>query len=125
MNLLQKIASLFIEDPPISSRVRRLPTGPRRTAFLWEERKWRPSGNTLHGYYRTRRGAFKGRIEKYNSSSPQFYIIKPPRALLSGPHGGCFIERGSDQFWVHFNKKPKHLDAGILHLERMLLEASQ
>lgn len=103
---------------------RRSGQGKRHTRQFHEEQGWRLRGNALHGYYRTRYGAFKGRIENAFGKKPKYFLIKPPGALLDGPHGACFQEKGKDTFEVHWiaGRRPKDVNAGIMRLEHYLLE---
>ena len=95
----------------------------RNTQPLYEERGWKLRGDTLHGWYRTRFGAFEGRIDQPFSKHARYWIIRPPEQLLSGPHSGCFFDRGQDRFEIHFSTKPPDANAGILCMEHTLMEA--
>lgn len=95
---------------------------PRNTQQLFEERGWTLRGRALKGYYRTRFGAFKGRIEKA-LSRPVFYIIDPPRELLHGDHSACFTEVRREEFRIHWSCKPIDCNMGILFMERCITEA--
>lgn len=80
----------------------------------WPDAQW-------VGYYRTRFGSFKGKVESL--SSPCFYIHNPPEALRRHSHWACFSDRGSGWYRVHFRKMPKELDSGLMCILRMLTEA--
>jgi len=95
---------------------------PRNTQQLYEERGWRRDGATLRGYYRTRYGAFEGRIQSA-FRNPTYFIIRPPRPLLNGPHSACFTEVSKDEFRVHWSRKPTDVNAGILWMEHHIVEA--
>lgn len=130
MGLMSMLRSLLVDPPAAPRTVRHVRPAAshadredRRTAYLWQDRGWIRNRDTLTGYYRTRRGAFRGRITGCDGSA-KYYVTKPPKKLLSGPHGACFRERGGDEFLIHFNTKPKHPDQGILYVEQLLLEAS-
>lgn len=95
----------------------------RNTQPFYVERGWQLRGNTLHGWYRTRRGAVEGRIERAFGDGARYFIINPPQKLLTGEHSSCFHQRGENRFEVHFSKKPADLTGGIMELERLLFEA--
>lgn len=95
----------------------------RNTQALYEERGWRLRDNVLHGWCRTRRGAFQARIDGPFDASPRYSLINPPKQLLDGPHGGCFRQKEANRFEVHWNTKPADVNAGILQLEHILFEA--
>ena len=76
----------------------------------------------LKGFYRTPYGSFEGEIA-LNGSSPSFYIINPPEQLKNHSHWVCFSYRGQGRYWIHFSRRPKDVDSGILQIERMLNEA--
>ena len=95
----------------------------RNTRQLYQERGWRRRGDSLHGYYRTARGAFKGRIDNPLSKKPKFFIIKPPQEVLDGDHGPCFVDRGGNTFVIHFYPRPKDVNTGIIRVEHCILES--
>lgn len=97
----------------------------RNTIPLYKERGWRKSGERLVGYYRTQHGAYRGRIEKPFSKKPIFFICKPPRELLNGPHGPCFSEIAKNTFAIHWSRKPQDLNLGIMRIEQTITEALQ
>ena len=92
---------------------------------LYEERGWVRSKGELRGWYRTRFGAFAGRIEEPFSRSPVFFIEKPPPEVFTGPHGPCFMQRSRREFFVHFAPAPTTPDGGILLIEAHIREALQ
>lgn len=77
------------------------------------ERQW-------EGYYRTRYGSYKGKIER--SSSPKFYIHNPPEPLRQH-HWACFTELPGGWYSAHFKKLPKDADSGVMAIERLINEA--
>lgn len=107
--------------PPLTS-----PAGMRLVArnskMFHEERGWQLRGKVLHGWYRTRYGSFKGRIENPFSKVPKYFIIKPPAELLGGSHGACFTQIAKDVFSIHWAKKPDTIDTGIRRIEHTLYE---
>ena len=76
---------------------------------------------TWHGYYRTRHGSFKGRIEASNPS--RFYFQHPPKGLSRHSHRACFHALDNGWYSIHFSTMPRDLDSGVLLLERILHES--
>ncbi len=117
----------LVSSSPRTTRVRG-PNGrfvvqvPRNTKQLYEERGWNLRGIELSGYYRTRFGAFKGRIDRA-LSRPVFFIVDPPSELIRGPHSACFTEVGRKEFRIHWSSKPIDCNTGILYMERCISEA--
>ncbi len=90
----------------------------------WQEQRWRLDGDVLSGYYRTYRGSYEGAIKLFQSGLHKYFIINPPRELAKHPHAPCFIYQGQDGlYWVHFNLRPKNVDAGIIVIETILRES--
>lgn len=91
---------------------------------LWQERAWKKNGNILSGAYRTRRGGFFGEIILRGGDAgnfPSFYVIAPPKGVLTSPHSACYRHRGGSRYWVHFNRAAS-VDAGIAELEAQLTQ---
>lgn len=110
--------------PPVAVvNGRRAVRVPRNTRPLYEERGWRRNGSKLSGYFRTRSGSTQGRIEDPDGPKPEYFIIDPPPALLRGPHGACFQQRDKHTFYIHWNRRPSDVNAGILRIEQYLIEA--
>ncbi|MCC6678638.1 MAG: hypothetical protein IT436_16005 [Phycisphaerales bacterium] len=95
----------------------------RHSQPLWEERGWRQEGQRLAGWYRTRYGSYAGDINDAFGREPEYYIIKPPKALLNGPHGACFWQKGRHRYFVHWSQRPDSVNTGILRIEHALQEA--
>ena len=89
----------------------------------WEIKGWRADGNELRGWYQVKEGRAQGLIRQYQSRRPEFFIIKPPRALKNHSHWACFGSRGSDRYAIHFSPAPPNPDAGIREVEKVLAEA--
>lgn len=88
--------------------------------LLWEQRKWTPTGNNLHGYFRVKGiGAVKGEIHNYRSREPHFFVINPPEIYS---HRECFHPKGNGRWWIHFNRLPG-VDAGIFAVEAIMADA--
>lgn len=147
MDLLKEIFHAFLRElgkshrpsPPLEdarpheqpSRGRPLVAGPRRpgsvvigpdTRPLWQIRGWQRNGQTFTGAYRTPRGSFLGKIE-LKWGQPSFFILNPPAAILTGPHGACFRRREQGWYWVHFGKESKEIDSGLVAIEVLLHKA--
>jgi hypothetical protein len=91
-----------------------------------EEQHWSRTGTgpgaRWDGFYRTRSGSYRGKIEC--SSPPKFYVKEPPEGLSHHKHRPCFTDLKSGGWWsVHFRTQPKDLDSGVMELERILYEA--
>jgi hypothetical protein len=88
---------------------------------------WEFSGGkepTWHGYYRSKYGSFKGRVE--NLADPKFYIHipHPPSQLRKHQHWICYHEQKERSwYWVHLSPVPRDIDSGILAIERNLNHA--
>src|SRR5438270_729659 len=90
------------------------------------ERGWRKTGSfpsqEYLGYYRCPYGSWKGRVLA-STSSPRYYLYKPPEALkLKHPHSACFSSQGDGWFSVHFRTIPRDIDSGVIAIERILTE---
>jgi hypothetical protein len=92
---------------------------------LWKERNWSKQGNTYKGYFRTRYGSYQGEILERGSGFIQFFITNPPTCLARHSHSQCFFHRKGNTYEVHFSKKAKTPDEGIIAIERILREAHQ
>jgi hypothetical protein len=89
---------------------------------LWETRCWRQRGRWLVGAFRTPLGSVAGEIFT-EGEIPEFYIINPPKALLSGGHGACFRWRRPGRYFVHFASFSPDIDAGIVAVEKLIVAA--
>ena len=89
----------------------------------WETKRWKLKGDRLIGFYRTPYGSYEGYIKEPKSERPEFFIINPPNELRSHPHARCFQRREEGHYAVHFYPAPSCPDAGILEVERVLVEA--
>lgn len=89
---------------------------------LWQERRWRQNGNLYEGYYRTPYGSFRGRIVYRFSGYFDYYILDPPACLQNHSHARCFIRKG-DVYEIHFSRRGRTIDDGLMEVERILTEA--
>lgn len=131
-NLFKMLAKLLRTQPgPVTVTIPRRPivtgNGIHVTANrtpLWQLRGWIRKGPKLTGAYRVPgRGAVAGEIEP-DGRYPNFYVINPPQALLTGPHGPCFRPRGAGRYWVHFsNTASGDLDSMLVAVERLIADA--
>ena len=92
----------------------------------WRRTGW--SDSKLTGYYRTRHGSFKGRVEHLSSTKPSFYIYCPHgeklhEALSRHSHWTCFHNRGNHWYYIHFSQVPRELDSAYLTIKRIINEA--
>lgn len=93
----------------------------------WRQQGWQRSrlgfspGYT--GYYRTPHGSFRGEIKESYSGNHEFFIIKPPRQMKKHPHWVCFTHQGNGRYLIHFSKRPRDIDSGIVAIERMIRES--
>ena len=90
---------------------------------LWKERKWNRKNNNYSGFYRTRYGSYQGNINELAPGFIKFYIFSPPSCLSRHSHYACFFPRGGNKYEVHFSKKAKNVDEGIMAIEKILAEA--
>ncbi len=108
--------------PPLPG-TRRSVVVSRDSRPLFEERGWLRRSGMLVGRFHTPRGSFCGRIEDPWSKDPRYFVLNPPTAVLSGPHGPCFRPSGPGLYAVHWNHRPRTLDAGIAAIERLITES--
>jgi hypothetical protein len=118
MPILSPVKKLF----PLKRRV----TVARSRKSLLEERGWQKAGfgpfARWEGYYRTRFGSYKGKIEF--SYPPKFFVKDPPEGLAQHEHRACFTDLNNGGWRsVHFRVQPKDLDSGVVKIERILDEA--
>lgn len=104
---------------PVHRKVK--PTRPSVPPYI--EWGWRRDGADLCGHYRTKHHAYEGRIENAFSQEPQYYIVRPPKELLSGPNKSCFRRKKKHSYWVHWHSSPVHITEGILAIERAIHHA--
>ena len=132
MGLINLFEALFGEGKPAKSLPQRQPSPRpsraqagrvRNTRQFYEERGWQLRGRSLHGWFRTRHGAFRGQVDNPFSASPIYSLFDPPQKLIDGPHGPCFRQKDQNRFEIHWNSKPSDVNAGILQIEHTLLEA--
>lgn len=88
----------------------------------WVIRGWRRVGNTLEGAYRTSSGSFAGEIKLDRAGRATFFIINPPKQVLTGAHRPCFRGRGGGRFWVHLSRG-WDVDGGIIAIEAIIADA--
>ena len=93
----------------------------RGSQELYEEKGWKLKRGALHGYFRTKQRAFKGKVEN-PFSKLEFFIWNPPYEVLEGKHGACFQENGREKYCIHFSPVPEDVNAGILKVEHCLRE---
>ena len=89
----------------------------------WQQRHWSRRNGEYRGYYRTRFGAWEGRAVCHSPRRVQFFIIEPPRELLSGPHHLCFRRAGRKLYKIHMATGRTELNSGIVAIEKTLEES--
>jgi hypothetical protein len=99
-----------------------------RKSYL-AERGWVLTGSGAderwEGYYRTRFGSYKGKIEP-GCYPPKFYVKDPPEGLAKHKHWACFTDlKNGGWRSVHFRILPKDIASGVIGIERILHEAFQ
>jgi hypothetical protein len=83
------------------------------------EKNWIGNSNEYEGYYRTKHGAWRGKIIR-GIDSWEFYICNPPQSVLYGEHEACFKPEGDGWYWIHWQSEPKNLSDGIMAVERLI-----
>jgi|GEM_PF-3756975 len=95
----------------------------RQPKSVLQTRGWRRKGNTWYGYYRTPAAAYRGQIVRRFGNWHHFYIWDPPAGLSNHPKRPCFVKVKDDgMIAVHFAKKGKTIDDGILEIERIMID---
>lgn len=95
----------------------------RSQAPYWREQGWQESPSAFKGFYRTPCGEFRGEIKKGFGHNHEYYIVNPPSELRRHPHWVCFLHRGNGRYLLHFSRRPKDVDSGIMAMERMIRES--
>ena len=75
------------------------------------------------GYYRTPYGSYSGEIRGEDGEGLYYFILNPPKQLRDHRHWVCFTYQGRGRYHVHFTKKPKDIDSGIVEMERLIRES--
>ncbi len=127
MGMLTKILSMLAPQKNVRCVIKTRSKSTVKRCFvpLWEERKWCKHGNEYSGYYRTPFGSHQGKIVEQFRGSFQFYIIKPPHEVFLHSHSVCFFPRKGNTYEIHFSKKAKTPDDGIMAIEKILYDAYQ
>jgi len=110
-------------DVKVSRRITAKRPVKRQFPQLWKERQWRKVGEKYFGYYRTSYGSYQGEIDTAALGFIRYYILNPPNCLSEHSHYACFIPRGGNKYEVHFNRRAKKVDEGIMAIEKILTEA--
>ena len=115
-------------------RVRAAPTNivAHDNTPLHVKRGWRREpGNVLRaeyrGYYRTKHGAWKGKIRRRGDIF-RVYILNPPiRELKNHSRGICFYIRENGWYEIELALQPKdrRIDGVIFSIERIIYESFQ
>jgi hypothetical protein len=92
---------------------------------LYVKRGWAKNGNTYHGYYRTRYGAFRGEITRRGDKFI-VYIFKPPvEQIKKHSRWPCFHQEKNDKWRIALARNPNDGDisAIIIYVERIIIES--
>lgn len=98
----------------------------------WRQQGWQRTvldySPGYKGYYRTPYGSYPGEIKGEDGEEHQFFILKPPEQLMDHPHWICLTYQGEDlqgnkRYYIHFRRKPRDIDSGIITIERMIRES--
>jgi hypothetical protein len=115
-------APMFLKR--LVTRTRPIPVKRSTATYMtqqgWQRHNWFGIPE-WRGYYRTRFGSFKGKIEP--STPPKLYIHNPPAALRRHSHWPCFTPRNDGWYSIHFSIVPTDWDSAILTIERLLHES--
>jgi hypothetical protein len=91
----------------------------------WQDQGWSLRRRKMEGYFRTHYGSFRGVIELSRIGKHRYYMFNPPTEMQRHSHWGCFLYRPNGAYWVHFNREPKNVDAGILAIEQIIRESME
>ena len=97
--------------------------GSGRCENYWKEQGWVLKGDLMEGHYRTIFVSVKGFIRIFHSGKHQFYILAPPNELRYHAHWPCFVHKGENIYWIHFDIEPDCVDTGIITIEKIIREA--
>ena len=103
---------------PGYSRNNRTVISPQIKSYL-REKKWVGNGTKYEGYYRTKNGAWRGKIVR-GINSWEFHICNPPQSVLYGEHEACFRPEGNGWYWIHWQCEPGNLSDGIMAVEGLV-----
>jgi hypothetical protein len=102
----------------------------RKSDCYWKEMGWRISylrslfyrRKVYVGTYKTEYVGFRGEVVE-----DKFYIFKPSREILRGPHGVCFTPvksfLNSQKYSIHLSPEPGDVNSGIATVERTIIES--
>jgi hypothetical protein len=92
---------------------------------LYVKRGWAKNGNTYHGYYRTRYGAFRGEITRRGDKFNVFIFKPPVEQIKKHSRWPCFHQGKNDQWRIALAKNPTDGDisAIIFYVERIIIES--
>lgn len=125
-----------VSSRPVSASLRELisravrGSGPtvtiqRRIIPYWQERGWVREGDDYRGNYQTNFAAFCGYATEGRSGHLEFYLYAPSQQIRRHSHWTCFVDRGSNWYFVHMGRQPRDLSSGIIAIERLISEAYQ
>lgn len=95
------------------------------TTELWRRQNWVKKGNCYEGWYRTRFGAWQGRIERRGDIFKPTIFDPPVQQLKKHPRWVCF-GRIKGKWWrIHLAINPagQDVDSVLFNVERILDES--
>lgn len=130
---LQQIASPpSTTPPPVPAQMKTFPRARRLAPPIivrrdsrpyWEERRWQRNGQEYSGNFQTRFGSWQGFINVSPGGRVEVFIHNPPTVLQRHPHWQCFQQRDNGWFFIHPTKSVPDVCAGILGVEKTIIEA--
>lgn len=92
---------------------------------LYVRRGWSGTGNIHKGYYRTRFGAWQGRIERHGDIFDPYIKNPPVSQLKKHPRWVCCQKQKGNEWLIHLHKQPSDKDIGsiILYVESLIIES--
>jgi hypothetical protein len=92
---------------------------------LYLKRGWTKKGNTYHGYYRTKHGAWRGEIERRGDKFKVFIFRPPEERIRKHRRWPCFHDEGGCRWRIQLAVNPKDGDVGaiIFYVEKVIVES--
>ena len=96
----------------------------REPSSYWQDKDWQRQGDIYYGYFGSNGRRWQGAITWGRRGFRDCQIFDPPGELWRHPHASCFYYVGDGSYAVHFNNRPRTIDAAIIAIERILSEAT-
>ena len=92
---------------------------------LHVKRGWSEKGNVYQGYYRTKHGAWRGRIERRGDKFRVLIYNPPKEQIKKHSRWACFHADKGDWWRIDLAVNPKDGDVGaiIFYVERVINES--